>query len=624
MRVLFLLSACCLVFPAFTQVCNGSLGDNIFQGGDFGRGVANIRLPDPRIAPDYTYAATNPPPEDGSYVLTNSTEAWPGLFPTWLPIGDNSDDPQGYMMVVNASFTPGLFYDQEVTDLCDNTLYEFSVDIINLIRPGVGGHIQPNVSFLLDGMLAFSTGNIPASGAWQTYGFTFTTEPGQSSVRLSLRNDAPGGIGNDLALDNISFRPCGDQALILPPDTAVICEDGAPFPLYATVDGDEFIRSSIQWQRSPDGISGWENIPAARDSVYLHTDFRLGSYYYRFQIAGSEVNLSNPKCRINSNVKVLRVQAREYYRSDTICAGLSVSIGESIYTETGIYTDSLLSVYGCDSIVILDLLVLEDPDLRPSFNLRPPNCFDTNEGEIEIASIRNGIPPYIIQFEDQPLGLNRRFVGLPGDSTYRIQITDATGCMLDTMVFLAAPVPLTLDLGPDQNLLLGESLSLRARTNFAAASYRWTTTVAEQAIPCFQPQGCQEVNWLPLADQYVYLTAEDELGCTITDSAFIAVATPRDVYIPNVFSPNDDGLNDHFMAFGPTPRISSITRLQVLDRWGKLIFDGRELTPGVLREGWDGTVQGKPASIGVYIYQLEVRFLDGFTQTYSGDIMLVR
>jgi gliding motility-associated-like protein len=605
-------------------VCTGSLGDNIFAAGDFGSGAANIRLPNPQIAPDYLYSSTIQPPADGSYVLTNSTSVWPGLFPTWLRIGDNSEDPNGYMMVVNASFEPGLFYDQEVSNLCDNTLYEFTADIINLIRPGVTGHIDPSVSFLIDGVVQFNTGNIPKSAEWETYGFTFTTAPGQTSVRLSLRNNAPGGIGNDLALDNISFRPCGNQAFILPEDTAILCEDGSPLPLFATVDGDEFTRGSIQWQRSPDGINDWENIPEANDSVYVHTDLRLGFYYYRFQIAGSPLSLANPKCRINSNVKIVHVRAKEYYLTDTICAGMEVTVGPSIYSVTGVYTDSLINAYGCDSIVVLDLTVLPDPGMIAGFAFTAADCFNTAAGAIEIISVVNGIGPYRYQFEDRPPGAGAVFRDLPGDSSYRFRITDLNGCTLDTLVYLPAPPTLTLDLGPDQTLLLGDRVRLPARTNFVPASYRWSSSAATENLPCGTSSSCDELEWFPAVSQFVYLSVEDEQGCALLDSVYLSVTAVREVYIPNVFSPNRDGLNDVFTAYGPSPRISSIARLQVLDRWGNLVFDGRELAPGAFSDGWDGTVSGKLAPPGVYVYLLEVRFLDGVVQTYSGDVTLLR
>jgi len=239
-----------MLFPfwAFGQICGGNLGENIFESGDFGSAFSNIVLQDPQIAPGFQYTIS-PPPGDGFYTITNNTGQWSNLFTGWLSIGDNSPDPNGYMMVVNASFSPGLFYEQEISGLCDNTLYEFSADVINLIESSQG-FILPNISFLIDGNAVFTTGPVPENEQWNTYGFTFITEPGQNTITLSLRNNAPGGIGNDLALDNITFHPCGPEALILPTTIANICEDGAPITLEATIVCTQYDTPAFQWQQS--------------------------------------------------------------------------------------------------------------------------------------------------------------------------------------------------------------------------------------------------------------------------------------------------------------------------------------------------------------------------------------
>jgi hypothetical protein len=80
-----------------------------------------------------------------------------------------------------------------------------------LLESYLSNQIQPNIAFLIDGQVVCETGNVPADQNWRTVRFSFTTVPGQTSVELSLRNNAPGGLGNDLAIDNISFRACGPE-----------------------------------------------------------------------------------------------------------------------------------------------------------------------------------------------------------------------------------------------------------------------------------------------------------------------------------------------------------------------------------------------------------------------------
>lgn len=177
---------------------------NIFEQGDFGSGEDLFLQEDPGIAPGYTYTAG--PPNDGFYTISNNLSNWSDSFDCWLPVQDNSNDPNGYMMVVNATVDPGIFYEEFVDNLSENTKYEFTADILNLISTDCD-LIDSNVAFLIDGVAQFETGPIVESNEWKTYGFSFTTAPGQTSVQLSLRNNSPGGQGNDLALDNITFRP---------------------------------------------------------------------------------------------------------------------------------------------------------------------------------------------------------------------------------------------------------------------------------------------------------------------------------------------------------------------------------------------------------------------------------
>lgn len=604
------------------QTCTGNLGDNIFTEGDFGAAPANVLFPNPNIAPDYTYN-TAPPPSDGQYVVTNNTAIWSALYPTWLAIGDNSPDPNGYMMVVNASFEPGLFYDRVIDELCENTLYEFSADIINLIQVGVAGHLDPNVSFLLDDVVQFTTGDIAASNEWQTYGFTFTTVPGQTSIRLSLRNNAPGGIGNDLALDNISFRTCGDDASILPDQAANICEDGEPLTLTATVEGDLYDDPAIQWQVSPDGVNDWTNIPGATGTTYVHNILSAGQYYYRFLLANGTGNLQNEKCRINSNVKIVIVLPKEYSIIDTICTGLTYPVGNSLYTNTGNYTDSLLNSFGCDSIVSTNLTVLPLPPIQPIFSTSSPACFDEENGQITVTSVLNGYPPYAYNWSGG-LSTTNVLADVVGNTSYDLLITDRFGCQLDTAIFLPAPGTLNVDLGVDQAIELGDQVSIIANINFPAVNYLWTSSNPNEVLPCTAAPDCPQISWQPTQDQYIYLTTEDENGCTVTDSVFIAVTPIYDLYIPNAFSPNQDGVNDYFSVYGKQSRVLQINSLTVFNRWGQLVYQQKNLALGTPGEGWDGRSKGKIADQGVYIYTVEVLFLDGTVKEFSGDITLLR
>lgn len=598
------------------QICGGNLGENIFIEGDFGSGTANILLPDPQIAPGYGYT-TNPPPWDGQYVVSNFTGAWLGLYPTWLSMGDNSSDPDGYMMVINASYTPGLFYEQEVDGLCENTLYEFSADVINLIKIGVGGHSQPNVSFLIDGVQVYSTGDIAQDEQWKTYGFTFTTPPGQTSVTLSLRNNAPGGVGNDLALDNISFRPCGPEALILPFTVANICEDGDPIDLNATIVGDQYDSPAFQWQQSFDGGLTWTDIPGENSSVFTHTNLSGGWYYYRYLLAGSPANLGNSKCRVVSNIKIVNVIPKFYSIIDTLCEGLTLVVGGNSYSSTGVYVDSLVSVLGCDSIVTLDLTIVPDAGIEAELLTIDPRCSDSNDGSITIGTVINGSPPYAY-YIDGELYLNGFTIPNLFGGDYLVSITDRYGCRFDGEVTLSGPPPFIIDAGPDLEIELGEQVRIEPLANYPVESFYWQPA---ESLEC---SDCWDLDWIPPNSVGLTLTGFTAENCQTSDSVFITVIKNRKVFIPNVFTPNGDGVNDFFAIFGDIPNVQRIEKLLVFDRWGGVVFQQNDFLPNEILKGWDGAFKGKPMNNGVFAYLAEIRFLDGELVRFTGDVALIK
>lgn len=597
------------------QTCDGNLGENIFGDGDFGRGNTNVVSTDPQIAPGYIYQP-NPPPNDGYYTITNYTGLW-NLFPGWIKIYDNSPDIYGYMMVVNASNEPGLFYEQEITGLCENTLYEFSADIINLLMKN-SNMILPNVSFLLNGVEEFNSGNVPEDEEWHTYGFTFTTKPGQFSLTLSLRNNAPGGLGNDLALDNISFRPCGPEALILPEEVTDICEDGNPISIEATLIGDAFETPYYQWQKSFDGGLTWENIPGATGTSYTHTNLTSGDHYYRYLVANGPGNVSNSKCRIVSNEKIIHVIAKYNPVADSICQGLSYQVGDIEYTVSGIYNDTLQNRLGCDSIVALDLTVVPDPGINSNYLVVSPSCSYLNDGNFTLENISNGYSPYTFVFEDESYALDETIYNLAG-GTYHYVITDRFGCTEEENISIVAPVPYVIDLGPDWTIDLGDPIFLVPDENYPTIKVSWEPG---DLIPC--ESDCLDLEWYPPYSIEIVALATSSKNCNASDSVFVQVNKVRKAYFPNAFSPNGDGLNDYFSVFGSFPNVKKVEKMAVYSRWGQLVFEKYNFAPNEPTAGWDGTFNGNQLEPDTFVYVIDILFLDDEQITYRGNVSLIK
>lgn len=108
------------------------------------------------------------------------------------------------------------------------------------------------------------------------------------------------------------------------------------------------------------------------------------------------------------------------------------------------------------------------------------------------------------------------------------------------------------------------------------------------------------------------------------DSASVAVQVDdsRRIYAPNVFSPNDDGVNDYFYLQSPDDGL--IHSFSVFDRWGNTVFSSGTSVFNVISDGWDGNSRGKAALPGVYIWRAEIEFIDGTRQVFSGDVTVLR
>lgn len=167
---------------------------------------------------------------------------------------------------------------------------------------------------------------------------------------------------------------------------------------------------------------------------------------------------------------------------------------------------------------------------------------------------------------------------------------------------------------------LGDSLFLLPILNGNSQNvyYRWFVN-EDGNYSC---RTCPETWLIPYFNGIYGLEVSNEKGCK--DSAFIEVKLDktRRIFIPNAFSPNQDGINDVFFVKGRG--FGKITWMNIFDRWGNLVFSITNCDINQELCGWDGTFNGKNLSPGYYVYSTEVQFLDGVKQSFSGGINLIR
>ncbi len=594
------------------NVCQGNLGENIFSVGDFGSGPENVVSTDPNIAPGYVYT-TNTPPNDGFYTITNDMGKWGNFWGTWLRIADSSSDPDGYMMVVNASYEPGIFYEEKIDGLCENTLYEFSALVINLIRSGVADHIQPNVSFLLDGAVKYNTGGIVQDEKWHKYGFTFTTDINQTSVILTLRNNAPGGIGNDLALDNISFRPCGPDAFANAEKDFIICSnDITPVEIIADTDQG----AAIQWQFLSPTTGNWENIQGANNNITYHNIFDPGEYKYRYLSAGSASNLLNDKCSVISDTATVNVLPIEFEYYDTICQNVKYQFGQQEIFASGLYEETFVASSGCDSFVDLYLTVVPEANISFETEILNPNCFGASDGLLEVKNTTGGTPPLTYKFGNET-NLYGDFSNI-SSGNYVLMVTDRYQCSASVPIVFEDPDIFYLDLGPDVTVNLGSQVDLIYETNYGINTATWIGENLDCNI-CI-------TNFAKPFDNGLYtVTAENEFGCIDSDSLNVVInEVENQFYTPNVFSPNEDGINDVFEIFTSSLAIDQVQKFMVFDRWGNKVYEALNKPFGSPDLTWDGNMNSNKMQIGVYSYFFEIKLINDDTIKIKGEVSLIR
>ncbi|MEM1217035.1 MAG: gliding motility-associated C-terminal domain-containing protein, partial [Bacteroidota bacterium] len=126
------------------------------------------------------------------------------------------------------------------------------------------------------------------------------------------------------------------------------------------------------------------------------------------------------------------------------------------------------------------------------------------------------------------------------------------------------------------------------------------------------------------SDNEVYtLSVTGTSGCSDVASTQIVVDQSVKYFIPNVFSPNEDGVNDVFSVFGDD-LLERVISMEIYDRWGGQVYQASNLPVNDATAGWDGRYRGELAQAGIYVYILRLQTKVGEVISTSGDVMLLR
>lgn len=196
---------------------------------------------------------------------------------------------------------------------------------------------------------------------------------------------------------------------------------------------------------------------------------------------------------------------------------------------------------------------------------------------------------------------------ITGTTTFRVTVTDASSSCTgaDSITVFVRPVP-ELTVSATQTINPREEVQLQVS---GAASYQWSPATwldnTRSAAPTASPH-------TPIT--YTVVGA-NEYGCR--DTATVSILIREQLFVPNAFTPNGDGVNDFFQLLPFDERVK-LREMSIYNRFGQRVFTTRNIT-----DQWDGTYSGKPADLDTYFYYVEYKIGEK-TYKLKGDVTLLR
>jgi len=288
-------------------------------------------------------------------------------------------------------------------------------------------------------------------------------------------------------------------------------------------------------------------------------------------------------------------------------------------TNGGQYALLVTNAAGCTASDNATVTVDNVAPVANRISVQPVGCFGDRDGRIVLDSVVSNHLPVLFSLNGGPFTPQSVFSSLaPG--TYTVTLQDVNGCEWTTgNLVVNQPVPMTVDLGPTIEIDLGDVVLLNAQTTVPFSALQsviwspvWDTLHADTLIQSFQP----------LQSGQVRIHLVDTNGCSAGATVLVLVDRSRRVYIPNAIQPGSLQ-NDRLVIFGGKD-VELVESFRIYDRWGEQVFDATDFLPNDWSVGWDGTYRGAPVNPGVYAYYAVLRFVDGKSEIFQGDVTVLR
>jgi gliding motility-associated-like protein len=272
-------------------------------------------------------------------------------------------------------------------------------------------------------------------------------------------------------------------------------------------------------------------------------------------------------------------------------------------TSVTTYTVTAIDINGCMDNATLLMNVL--PPINISISPNTTIC----AGTITTLTAQGGGP-----YTWSPGGQSSSIVVVTPVINTTYTVTATNGACSDTafVTVTVNPLPSASATADPYTINIGNSSTLTGVAS--TGNYNWSpTTGITNCANCPNPVVS------PTVTTVYTLSSIDSAGCVAIDTVIVNVKLEcEDIFIPNAFSPNDDGHNDYFRVRNPLPCIKTIN-IKVYNRWGQKVFETEDPA-----DRWDGTVDGKKADPAVFFYIINMELVTDKYKTFQGNVSLIR
>jgi gliding motility-associated-like protein len=280
----------------------------------------------------------------------------------------------------------------------------------------------------------------------------------------------------------------------------------------------------------------------------------------------------------------------------------------------GNYSLTITDANGCTGIESITLT--QPPPIAYELIVDPIDCYGEQNGSIIIASATGGVDPWTISLNGNPYTNQFSFEGLSAGN-FDLIIADQNDCSTTASLTITEPGDWQVNLGPDTTIAFGSPITLSPGIIGIPQGdlhFTWSDgTCADCTTRTFEFTSLTDVG----------VTVTDENGCTSADVIRIHITIDRDLLVPNIFTPNNDHIND-VVIISASPSVKEIQWFRIYDRWGGLVFTAEKFQPNDPQFGWDGRMNGELLNPAVFTYQLLAHYEDGYREVRFGNITLMR